>query len=143
MKTLGRNPIAKIVLGLNLLFWIVFIVAVGIKAVPFTDHPPEFEEELPAFKFGRWAMPVEMESQSVLLKTIYTVYFPSYRPLAGVTNWITTEKTWVDRIGPLSIGSYVLVGTMLLSFIQWYVVAILLWRMVASVRKIGPTAPIP
>jgi hypothetical protein len=62
MKPLGGNLIVKMVFTLNLLFWIVYAVDVRINAVPFADHPPDFEEELPAFKFVHWAAPVDFLS---------------------------------------------------------------------------------
>jgi hypothetical protein len=103
--------------------------------VPFADREPHFEEELPAFKFGHWAVPIEMELSSSYFKTIFTIYFPSYRSAAGVTNLLATKKTWEDRIGPLSIGAYVLIGTMLLSYIQWYIIAIILRRVVVLIQR--------
>ena len=142
MKAFDRNRIVTTVFVINVVFWVLFAVNAWSKAVPFTDRLPDFEEILPSFKIGTWAVPAEMESRSIFFRTVFTVYFPSYGPIAGMTNWIRDNRSWDDRIGPISIGSYVLIGTMILSFIQWYIVAILIRQTIAALRKSGATAPV-
>ena len=72
-----------------------------------------------------------------MFKATYRLHAPSYRLAEGITNIVRGNNTWENRIGPLSIGAYVFLGTMLLSFVQWYMIAILFGWLVKKVRKSG------
>ena len=100
--------------------------------MPFTDRKPEFEENMPMVKIGNWAVPAEMESQSLMFRATYFLQCPSYFVAAGITNILRGKNTWESRVGPLSIGAYVFIGTMLLSFVQWYVVGIISSRLITK-----------
>lgn len=131
---MNRRKIVKTVLTLNALFWVALSTDVCINAVPFTDRIPYFEEELPVYKIGHWAVPVEREKTSVSFKVMRSLYFPSYRVAAIVAESINPQKSWEYRIGTLSVGAYILIGAMLLSFIQAYVIAFLLSRSIGFIR---------
>lgn len=136
MKNRYKYAVIASFLFLNILFWIFTTIHLMINVVPFVDRRADFEEEMPAFKFGAWAVPVEMEYYSFSFRTIYTVYSPSYWTMVGLANGVLTNKTWEDRFGPISIGGYVLIGTMIISFIQWYIFAVLFCRLIGLFEKI-------
>jgi len=125
-----KKPAMMIVFVLNALFWILLSVFIWINAVPFKDRKPDFEKIMPAYKFGNWAVPPELESDSLPFRIVLSAYRPSFGVTSGLTNWINSNsgRTWETRLGNLSIGAWVLIGTMLLSFVQWYLtVLLMLW----------------
>jgi hypothetical protein len=132
-----KKPAITIAFALNTLFWILLAEFIWINAVSFKDRKPYFEEIAPVFKFGDWAIPAELETDSLPFKILLSAYRPSFGVAAGVTNWIQSEsnRTWEDRVGPLSVGAWVLTGTMLLSFIQWYVIVLLIFRVRAAFKS--------
>ena len=131
---MDRRKTVKIVLVFNALFWVALSTDICINAMSFEDRIANFEEELPVYKIGQWAVPVEREKSSILFKVMRSLYFPSYRTAAIVAESIKPEKSWEYRVGPLSMGTYILIGTMLLSFIQAYILAILFLRSVVFFR---------
>lgn len=131
-----KRPIILIILLLDVVFWGLLAINIGVRAVPFIDRKPEFEEQLPLFKFGRWAVPVAMTEKSPLFRMVYSVHLPSYRLSIGLMERMNPEKTWGTRLGALSIGAYVLISTMILSFLQWYLVGAFLAWMIAWMSKI-------
>lgn len=137
-----RKPAIAIVSALNALFWILLAVFIWINAVPFKDQKPYFEEITPTFKFGDWAVPAELETDSLPFKILVSAYRPSFGMAASATNWIQSEsnRTWDDRIGLLSVGAWALIGTMLLSFIQWYVIMLLIFRARVAFRSFCQSA---
>jgi hypothetical protein len=73
-----------IAFALNALFWILFAVFIGINAVPFKDRKPYFEEITPTFKFGDWAVPAELETDSLPFRVLLSAYRPSFGVAASV-----------------------------------------------------------
>jgi hypothetical protein len=133
----SKKQAIAIVFALNALFWILLAAFFWINAVPFKDRQPYFEEITPTFKFGDWAVPAELETDSLPFTILLSAYRPSFGVAASVTNWIQSEsnRTWDDRVGPLSVGALVLISTMLLSFLQWYVIMLLIFRVGAAFKS--------
>lgn len=133
-KSGKRFPAARFLVYLNCLFWILLFALVWIRVVPFADRKPDFEEELPAFKFGAWAIPVEMENGN-LLKAMRFLQLPSYWTSVYAINYINQDGTWEYRVAALSIGAYVLIATMFLSMAQWYAMGILLSKAITLLKR--------
>jgi hypothetical protein len=84
--------VARFLVYLNCLYWVSFFVIIGIRVVPFTDRNPDFEEVLPVFKFGTWALPVELENGN-LFTTMYLLQMPSYWASVYATNHINKNES--------------------------------------------------
>jgi hypothetical protein len=114
------------VLLFNGLFWIWSWSDLLRQTSPYIDHAPSFEEVVPVYRFWTRAFPEELERDSLSLRLIHVIQQPSYFVVARTTNLF--GRSWEQRRGPLSIGAWVLVITMFVSFIQWPVAGWLISR---------------
>ena len=116
------------IMVLNALFWSWFWTDVWRHTKPYTDHPAKFEEVVPVYKFGAKALPSAEEQDLGSFRLMLLCQRPSFYIAAQTANRLSGGG-WDERLGPLSIGVYVLLCTMLVSFAQWGLVALLIDRM--------------
>ncbi|MCL4782826.1 MAG: hypothetical protein KJZ70_07320 [Bryobacterales bacterium] len=121
---------------LNLAFWAWFWGDLWRHTREYTDRTPKFEETLPVYKFGGQALPLEAERSSMSFSAMLLVQRPAFFMVGQIANAMTSGS-WEQRIGGLSIGAFVLIGTTLLSFVQWAAVVLLLAWAVSFGDRLG------
>lgn len=126
--------LVQLVTLLNAGFWIWFWIDASQHTMLYTDRPPKFEESVPIYKFGTRALPSEEEGGLSSFRLMLFCQRPSFFIVAQTVNRLA-HIPWDHRVGSFSIGAYVLVSTMLLSFAQWGLVAILFGRILGWVRS--------
>ena len=141
MKFHARR-LVQVVLSLNMLFWLWFWIDVSGHITPYTDREPKFEESVPIYKFGKKALPSAAERDLMSFRSMLVCQQPSFFVVARTVNTVL-NGSWDRRLGMLSIGSYALIGTMLLSFAQWGLVALLINRGVLWASGHGTTVHRP
>ena len=119
----------------NSVAWCCFWIAVAAVSVPYVDPSLLYGVQVSVFSFGDRAVPPESEF-IVLFPFAVVFHAPSYFPLLALSNLLSTHYglTWNHRIGSLSVGTYVLLCTMILSFLQWYLLTMLANRLVGVAR---------
>lgn len=127
-----RSQTRKVVqtaLLLNVLFWLWFWIDISRHMIPYTDRAPKFEESTPIYKFGTKALPSQAEGDLASFRSMLVCQGPSSFVVARIVNGLT-DGPWDQRLGSLSIGAYALIGTMLVSFAQWGLVTLVVYRVV-------------
>ena len=122
---------------LNLVFWAWFWVDVCRHAMEYTDRTPKFEETVPVYKFGAHALPPEAERSLLSFGSMLLVQRPAFFTAGQVANAFTSGS-WDKRIGGLSIGAFILIGTTLLSFVQWAATVLLIASALGAVKGSQP-----
>jgi hypothetical protein len=131
-KRAVRNTILSVSV-INMLFWIFLWTEVIRSVQPYQDHMPNLDEMLPLYKFGSVAIPAEIGWKMPSLQAMRAIHQPTYWILTKAAN-LVSNGSWNERWGPLSIGSLVLVLTMLLSFVQWGMIA---WIAVKGIERLS------
>jgi len=120
-KWLGSHRVVGTFLGLNALLWLWCWSEVVRNAVPYRDHPPDYEELASGYKFGGRALPWDSDSRLSAFRVMNVAQRPTLFSLNRITGLF--ERDWSYRFGPLSVGAWVLVVSTFVSFGQWWVVA--------------------
>lgn len=121
------RKLTQIALLINGVFWAWFWIDVSRHVSPYADRPPNFEEVVPVYRFGSKALPSEAERELTSFRSMLWAQGPSFF-LIGQATSAFSDRAWDRRIGWLSLGAYVLLGTMLVSFAQWWLVAMAVSR---------------
>lgn len=132
MKLYAPKVFATVLL-LNMLFWLWFWIDVSRHTTPYTDRVPKFEESTPIYKFGTRALPSEAERDLGSFRSMLVCQRPSFFVVARMVNGLSNGP-WDKRLGSLSIGAYALLGTMFLSFAQWGLVTLFIYRILVWAR---------
>ena len=130
---------AILLLLANLFFWVYFWVDFGRRLVPYRVHCPAFEELLPAFVFHGNALPASEETRAPSLRLAERVQMPSFlaiRPVVHILNY--RPSSWTETFWGISPWGYLLIAVMLLSFLQWYLVARFVGWLIARFRRTYP-----
>jgi hypothetical protein len=137
----------------NLLFWVYFWVDFGLRAERYVPHPPAFEEILPFLVVAGLAIPtvepIQYEWNWRALRLAVMIHLPAFsatQPLIWIGNWLELRHEeepgelgfWDKTFLGTSMGGYRLILVMLLSFLQWYLIAILLAWFVTRFRRATP-----
>lgn len=117
----------------NLVFWAWFWADLGRHTTEYTDRAPKFEEVVPVYKFGARALPPEAEGSLTSFRAMLVFEWPAFFTVGQLANALTSDS-WDQRIGGLSIGALILIGTTLLSFAQWAAVFLLVGWAVGVMR---------
>jgi hypothetical protein len=119
-----------LVLGLNTLFWILFWIDIGFRLAPYDGMRPEFHGNLlPEYVWYGRGVPSPEDSDAPSLSLMRAVQQPVYTVVKYATLQIMNRMyppTYIYRgetFGGVSYAGYQVIGTMVLSFIQWYGVA--------------------
>lgn len=107
-----------VISALNLLFWGWLWVDVARHLEPFVDRRARFEEVVPVYKFDGLAIPTASDHAMLSLKAMRVIQQPTYMAVVRIANRLS-GGSWDMRWGSLSVGSWVLVATMLISYFQW------------------------
>ena len=112
----------KLAMGVNLAFWVVLGAEFLLRSKPYEPHAPKFEEQLPIYQFGGRALPTSEEPRCWSLWFARIAQSPALFAGAAGFNAVLGTEGWDFRMGVLSLGSWILSVTMLLSFLQWFVI---------------------
>jgi len=134
-----RFSFAKILLAANFFFWLLFAINFALSSEPFELHEKQWEEHSPAYVFWGHAFYVKQYANFVM-RTTKLAQKPSF--YAGVPfNLIFSRRgIAVDKLyRGISVGGYYLIVVSLISFLQWYVVGLILDRFRLTVQKRNTT----
>lgn len=132
-------PFVGVALLTNLVFWSWLWVDLLRRTTTYEDRPVEFEEVVPVFKFGARVLPPLVERESLSFQSMHLLQRPSFFVASKAANHLTS-RSWDQRIGPVSVGAYVLIATTLLSFFQWAAVSLFIgagWKIVTGRHRGG------
>jgi hypothetical protein len=135
--TLHGNVIT-IILAANLLFWVYFWVDFATRVVPYEPRQPKFEEVLPTFVFYGKALPTDQERRLSSLRLAKVIHAPSFWAAQPYV-WITVKRgmLWDKVYWGVSPGGYFLLIAMGVSFVQWFLVGLVVRRLLR-----GPSTPV-
>jgi len=126
-RLLHSLTFAKAFLLANGILWIMFFILFAFKGHPYKPHRPSFEEELPGYSYFGRALPIENEYMGPFLRTSRFVQGPSFYAGRPYFWYFNSHGITVDRLyGGVSVGGYYLLVVCLLSFLQWYLVGLLI-----------------
>jgi hypothetical protein len=123
MPNSKRRSVAVLVLGANLVLWVTLAAEFFSRSEPYHPHSPQFEEQMPIYQFGGRALPVSAESRCWSLWVVRVVQAPALFLATTGSNAVLGGQGWDVRMGVLSLGSWILFTTMVLSFLQWFAIA--------------------
>jgi len=123
---LGTHPFARLLMLANGVFWLVFTINFVVRSYPYEQHLKVFEEESPPYIFWSRAFPFE-QYMSPLMRATRFAQWPSFYAATPFNLYFSHRETVVDHLyWGVSIGGYYLLLVCLLSFLQWYVVGLLI-----------------
>ncbi len=140
LKNVRRTVL--VLMFLNAAFWLYFWIDIGFRVTPYDGPRPEFHGDmLPEYVwYGRGVPYPEVSSQALSLKLMRAAQQPTHAIVQflsiQVMNW-TYPPVYVYRgetFGGVSYAGYQVLATMVLSFVQWYVIARLLDWLIAKGR---------
>jgi hypothetical protein len=130
--TASRPAIARVMVVANAFFWVVFVVLFLLQSYPYTPHKLSFEEATPSYIFfGRALREVDSGTggslPAPLMKATSVIQKPSFVAARPYYWYFNNREITVDRLyWQVSVGGYYLVVVCILSFIQWYLLGLLL-----------------
>jgi hypothetical protein len=122
--------------SLNMLFWVWLGFDIVNNLQSHENRPPIYEEIVPVYKFGDQAIPSKADHAMISLETMRTIQQPVYFFVTKMANTnAISGGSWDERRGALSIGAWVLIATMLLSFLQWGIIAFGLGSIIQMLKR--------
>lgn len=110
----------------NTLLWMVFAANFIAKSYPYKPHRFEFEEVAPPYIIWGHAFPFG-EYMSPLMRITRTLQAPSFYAAIPLNLYFSRRGITDDRLyGGISTGAYYLLSGCLLSFVQWWLVGLLI-----------------
>lgn len=123
---LGTHPFARLFLLGNGVFWLVFAVNFVVRSYHYEQHVRVFEEESPPYILCSRAFPFE-QYMSPLMRVTRLLQWPSFYAATPVNLYFSHRGIVVDQLyWGVSAGGYYLILSCLLSFLQWYLVGLLI-----------------
>lgn len=117
------GKLAKVVLTANLCFWIYFSVAFFLAAQPY-DPRPWGHFPVDPYSFGGYAIGLTKSSLTYpFMQLAFWIEFPSFLLATLAQHAFFSNLSGDQFFAGISIGGYKLLLVMLLSFLQWYIVA--------------------
>lgn len=129
-----HRPVIAIVLGINIIFWAWFWIEVVSALVPYQRTPVTFEYDPPSFVWFGYAVPPSEQYDFLPFWLMDRVQMPanllSRYAIWGLLDWRASGE-YIFRgetfAGTSPVG-YIVFSTMIVSFVQWYVVGrVLSW----------------
>lgn len=87
-KWLGSHRVVGTFLGLNALLWLWCWSEVVRNAVPYRDHPPDYEELASGYKFGGRALPWDSDSRLSAFRVMNVAQRPTLFSLNRITGFL-------------------------------------------------------
>jgi hypothetical protein len=127
-KSFPHFSFARSLLLGNACLWLILRVFFVLKSYPYIPHKPIFEERSPELiYFGRALSYLENEKMIPLIRTIRLVQLPSFYAASPFNLLFSRRGMAVDQLyWGISVGGYYLLLVCLLSFVQWYLVGVLI-----------------
>ncbi len=109
----------------NAVFWIVFGTNFALKSYTYKPHTKIFEEQSPPYILWSRAFPFDQYTSPMMRATRY-LQWPSFYAATPINLYFSRRDIVVDHLyWGVSVGGYYLIGVCLLSFLQWYLVGLL------------------
>lgn len=123
---LGSHPFARLLLLANVVFWIAFATNFLVNSRAYRPHPPIFEEESPLYTYYGRALPAQ-QYMTPLMRTTRLLQWPSFLAARPFFWYFDNHGIDGERLyGRISVTGYYLLIVCLLSFLQWYLVGLLI-----------------
>ena len=136
VRSLRRLP-TLLVLA-NGIVWLLFIVKYALVSQPYRPHVKHFEEQSPSYIFWGHAFPFE-QFTSPIVRIAHLVNMPSFYAAAPLNFFCSSRGIVVDDLYfGISEGGYYLILVSLFSFLQWYLIGLLLHAVIERLRRIEP-----
>jgi hypothetical protein len=123
---------------LNLVFWSWFWVDLWRNSEPYTNRPARFEESLPVYVLGARGLPSAMEQKLASMQAMVALQRPSFFVVSQIAR--AAGMPWDHIRGWLSVGALVLVGTTVVSFLQWGLVGLVIGMVLSRLKGPSPSA---
>ena len=109
----------------NGILWLVWIANFLILSKPYAPHNKVFDEHSPPYIFWGRAFPLEAYASTVM-QTVKFLEHPSFFLAIPVNYFFSSRGKLVDDLfWGVSAGGYYLITVFVLSFLQWYLIGIL------------------
>lgn len=119
----------------NAILWLIFSTNFALKSYTYRHHTKIFEEESSPYILWSRAFPFD-EYMSPLMRATRVVQWPSFYAATPVNLYFSHRGIVVDQLyWGISVGGYYLICVCLLSFLQWYLVGLLLAYLRARLRS--------
>jgi hypothetical protein len=133
----GPRPFSRLFLLANGVFWLVFAISFAERSYVYKPHVKIFEEASPPYILWSRAFPFE-QYMSPLMRATRIIQWPSFYAAIPFNLYFSQRGVVVDHLyAGVSVGGYYLLLVCLLSFLQWYLVGLL----IDYVRKRMNTGP--
>jgi len=108
-------------------FWLGFAIFFLVNSQPYQPHRLVFEEDSPnLIYFGRSLSYLVNEQMRPTIRVVRVVQWPSFYAASPLNFYFSRRGIVVDRTyWGVSVGGYYLIAVCLLSFLQWYLVGLL------------------
>jgi hypothetical protein len=131
-------------LVLNALFWVCFFVAFFTVSVPYNPQPGGWEKSVNPFVFwGRSLSPDTLPTRYLFFRLAYWLQWPSMAVGYGIHR-LTFWSVSADRIiAGVSVLGIRMLGVVLLSFGQWYLIVRLIRKVLMRSPQAGEPSGMP
>lgn len=137
--SLASRPIRKLLIMANGAFWLLFGSYFGAQSYTYRPHTKVFEEETPPYIFWGRAFPFEQYMNPVMRATRF-IQAPSFYAARPFFSYFDKRGIVVDHTyWGISIGGYYLIVVCLLSFLQWYLVGVIVEFIRPRIKRSGET----
>ncbi|HEY1423474.1 MAG TPA: hypothetical protein VGF20_08485, partial [Candidatus Acidoferrum sp.] len=120
-----RRATASLMVG-NCVLWLVWIANFVLLSKPYEPHIKMFDEHSPPYIFWGRAFPLEAYA-GIVMQAVKSLERPSFYAAIPVNYFFSSRGIFVDHLyWGVSVGGYYLIAVFLLSFLQWYLVDILI-----------------
>jgi hypothetical protein len=124
----AMGKLAKSMLIANLCLWVYFWLAFGHSSEPYDPRP---WGHMPVDPYSFWGRAIGLTRSSLtypFMKATFWIEFPSFLSVALFRKAFLSGVSGDTFFAGISVGGYELLVIMLLSFMQWYIVAWMVQR---------------
>ncbi len=130
-----RAGLPRLLMLINGVFWLFFGANFVMVSQPYQPHAKHFEEESPPYIFWGHALPFE-QFTAPFVRVAHLVEMPSFYAAVPFNFYCSHESIVVDDLYlGVSEGGYYLILVFLISFLQWYVVVLLMQFVIRHLRR--------
>jgi hypothetical protein len=122
-RALTRKNAVWISVAFNTLVWIYFWVAFAAAAVPFEPHPEGADVPYsPVTVFGHSIGLTGPLTAYPFFRVVGSIQLPTMAVLGGVRGLVAPKLTRDAGLIGTDLGGFFMLSTMVLSYVQWYLV---------------------